>query len=189
MYEVRLHGRGGQLLQQASQVLASALMAEGKQVQLAPQPGSNRVGTPAAMFLKVDDRKIAGGCRVLEPDCVVVFDDKLPRFVGVYDGLKRGGLVIINTKNVNEALNIGGEAIRVACVDANRIASEVYGPAVFPKVGPAMLGAFVRGSELVRLDSIAKALESHFPEEKKEHIKAVERAYEETYVKALGGCK
>lgn len=56
MYEIRLHGRGGQRLQEASRVLALSAVAEGKLVQLATSPRPNRVGAPAIMYLKISDR-------------------------------------------------------------------------------------------------------------------------------------
>lgn len=186
MYEIRLHGRGGQRLKEASRVLALAALAEGKHVQLAPRPGPNRVGAPAIMYLKISDGKIVGGNQVQEPDCVVVFDDKLPGYTQAYMGLKNGGLAVINTK-VAESLNIETGGIKVASVDADKIACEVYGPSLFPEIGLAMLGAFVRGSELVELNSVFEALEKHLPGEVKEHIEVVEKAHEETRLKAVGG--
>ena len=70
-----------------------------------------------------------------EPDCVVVFDDKLPGYTQAYKGLKNGGLAVINTKKFAESLNVEAGVIKVASVDADKLASEVYGPSLFPETG------------------------------------------------------
>lgn len=190
LYKIRLYGRGGQLFKKSSQVLASAFMAEKRFVQLCPNPLTrrDRVGLPCSMSLKIDGKEFMSGCRVFEPDCVVIFDDKISRDVRVYEGM-RNGVVVINSDDTGSFSNVDVEVSRVGCVDADDIAARVYGSEIFPRVGPAMLGAFAKGFGNLRLSSIKDALEAYFPVEKKRHIEALETAYKETCVMKIDESK
>ena len=187
LYTVRFHGRGGQLLEEASRALASAFMAENWFVQLSPDAITwrDRVGLPRTMFLKIGKTEFTSGSRVLAPHCVVIFDENLLRVADVYAGIRKEGVVVINSTNVGSALNIELDVARVVSVDADEIAARVYGSETFPKVGPAMLGAFVKGFGKLQLASVKDAVEVHFPRGTKEHITAVEIAYEEACARTL----
>jgi pyruvate ferredoxin oxidoreductase gamma subunit len=95
-------------------------------------------------------------------------------------GLKDDGLVVVNTskgkKELAAEFNI---TARLATVNADKIANEEIGR---PITNTTMMGALVRATGLVELDSLAKQIEKRFPGVAEKNIKAMHRAYEETEV-------
>jgi pyruvate ferredoxin oxidoreductase gamma subunit len=58
MFEVRLHGRGGQGVVTASDLLALAAFEEGGHAQSFPSFGSERTGAPVVAYCRLSDRDI-----------------------------------------------------------------------------------------------------------------------------------
>ena len=180
MKEIRWHGRGGQGAVTAAEVLAVAAFEDGKYSQAFPHFGVERRGAPVQAFTRIDDKFIRLREHVYTPDYVIVLEPTLLDAVNVAEGLKKGGIIIINTemspKEVKEKLGVDNE---VRCVDATKIALEEIGK---PFVNMPMLGAFVKATGLVSLDSVKKAITERFKHKKglvEKNIKAVERSYEE----------
>jgi len=159
--EVRWHGRGGQGVVTASQLLASAALLEGKRVQAFPEFGPERTGAPVLGFTRISDSPIDVHSQVYEPDVVVVLDSTLLKTVDVTEGLKRGGKLVVNTdlgsKELKKQLN--SEGIQVFTVNATRIALDVIGRPIF---NTAMLGALVKVTNLVSLESIIRVTSERF---------------------------
>jgi hypothetical protein len=63
MFEVRIHGRGGQGVVTAAEMLSVAAFLEGKQAQAFPSFGSARTGAPVVAFCRIADKEI----RLREP--------------------------------------------------------------------------------------------------------------------------
>ena len=63
MFEIRIHGRGGQGVVTAAELLSAAVFAEGKYAQAFPSFGSERTGAPVVSYCRIDDKPI----RVREP--------------------------------------------------------------------------------------------------------------------------
>ena len=158
MNEIRFHGRGGQGVVIASKILASALAREGKYVQAFPLFGGERRGAPVRAFTRVDDKPILIRSNIYKPDFVVVLDSSLLKAEDVTAGLKTDGQILINTeKGLDELTALGG--FRVATVDANKIAQENrLGSRNAPIVNTAILGAFARVSNLVKVNSVLDSL-------------------------------
>ncbi len=178
MIEIRIHGRGGQGAVVASKVLASAFFEEGKFVQVFPEFGVERRGAPVTAYARVDDRTINLRCRIYEPDHIIVLDHTLVGAVDVAEGLKTGGWALINTD-----LEPGGveglERFEVATVDATRIAVKYrLGSRAFPIVNTSIIGAFARITELVSIESVAKAIRDEVPANALSNEKAAREAYE-----------
>jgi pyruvate ferredoxin oxidoreductase gamma subunit len=96
LMEIRFHGRGGQGAVTGVRVLATALYYDGRFTQGIPMYGTERRGAPVISFLRVGDERVDERDLVHEPDMVVVLDPLLGRTVPVTEGLKDGGLVLIN---------------------------------------------------------------------------------------------
>jgi 2-oxoacid:acceptor oxidoreductase gamma subunit (pyruvate/2-ketoisovalerate family) len=176
MIEVRFHGRGGQGAVTAARLLADAAFQEGKYCQAFPSFGAERRGAPVLAFTRIDDRPIRIRTLVYEPNHVVVLDPTLLEVVNVAAGLKRGGIVVVNTKGVPKELKAG----KVATVDATGIALEFLG---VPITNTAMLGALARATKIVSLNSVVKAIESYFGGKVAEkNVAAVKAAYEGTSI-------
>jgi len=159
--EVRLHGRGGQGAVTAAELLAISAINEGKFAQGFPSFGAERRGAPVLAFVRVSDEKINLREQVYTPDAVVVLDPTLPSAVDVTSGLKKDGIVILNTKDppdeIKKKLGIVG---RVATVDATKIALEELGVSI---TNTAILGAFAKVTRWVEMKSIIDAIKRRFP--------------------------
>jgi pyruvate ferredoxin oxidoreductase gamma subunit len=119
MTEIRWHARAGQGAKTAAQILALALLREGKGVQAFPEYGPERRGAPLRAYTRVADRPIRRHDTVTEPDLVVVLEPSLVHEASVADGLQPDGLVLLNGEEVPSKL----DGIEVRCVPAARLAS------------------------------------------------------------------
>ncbi len=115
MKEIRWHARAGQGAKTAAQLLAVALLREGKSVQAFPEYGPERRGSPMRAYTRYDDRPIRRRDSIEEPDAVVVLDPSLAHGPDVGAGLKPDGLLLVNSDE-----HIAG----AVCVPADRLAPE-----------------------------------------------------------------
>ncbi|MEW5760483.1 MAG: 2-oxoacid:acceptor oxidoreductase family protein [Candidatus Thermoplasmatota archaeon] len=175
MIEIRFHGWGGQGAVIASNLLAEAFFIEGKDVQSFPYFGVERRGAPVTAFTRVDEKKIRIRSEIYEPDYVIVLDQNLLSATDVTHGLKKDGLVLVNTKKQPEELNIN----KVATIDATSIALKyALGTRTAPIVNTSILGAFAKVSKLVKLDSIVKSIISGLHTKINENVSAAKESYE-----------
>jgi 2-oxoisovalerate/pyruvate ferredoxin oxidoreductase gamma subunit len=176
MIEVRFHGRGGQGAVVASEILATALFKEGKFVQAFPAFGVERRGAPVMAFLRFDDAPIRRRCQIYEPDHVVVLDPTLLLAVDVTAGLKPHGSILINSEASPESFPALNRFI-VATVPAGEIAvAHGLGTRTNPIVNTAILGAFVRLTGFVSLETLLEAIAEKLPERQRERNQAAARA-------------
>ncbi len=176
LVELRFHGRGGQGAVTAANILARAAVIEGKYAQAFPYFGAERRGAPVMAFARISDRPLEVHSQVRNPDIVVVLDPAIPQLVDVTQGIKPGGLIVLNSPGKS---NIKYE--RVYCVNATKIAKDlglVIGG--WPVVNTAILGALIKVSTLVKVESLEKAIEEQLGEAlAKTNIEAMRRAYNE----------
>lgn len=97
MEEIRFHGRGGQGAVVAIQILATALVRDGKHAACFPSFGFERRGAPVATFCRLDDNPIRERTQIYHPDCLVVLDPLLANSTQIYTGLKERAILVINT--------------------------------------------------------------------------------------------
>jgi pyruvate ferredoxin oxidoreductase gamma subunit len=178
MLEIRLHGRGGQGAVTSAELLALAVINEGKYGQAFPSFGPERRGAPVIAFCRVDEKQIKIRTYVDEPDLVLVLDPSILRIVNVTAGLKDDGILVANTKHkadeIREELNL---KCKLAVVDANRIAREELG---LPITNTTMLGALLKAKAVVNPDSLIGPIKDRFGRIAEKNIKAFKRAFEET---------
>jgi len=180
--EIRWHGRGGQGVWTASNLLAMAAMYEGKHVQSFPTFGPERSGAPLLAFTRIGDEEIEVHSMVYEPDIVVVLDPTLITSTNVTEGLKRGGKIIVNyegnTVNLLKALNIEKGHYKVFTVPATRLAIDILGRAI---TNTAMIGTLLKAEPLVSMSSVEKAVKTRFEGKLADlNIQLIRKAYEET---------
>lgn len=176
MIEVRIHGRGGQGTVTASRILAEAVYLDGKFSQAIPMYGTERRGAPVTAFVRIDDVRVRERDLVHEPDIVFVLDPLLGKRPAVIEGLKTGGLLIVNFPHPPEKVPLEGD-FKIATVDATKIALETLKN---PITNTAILGAFSKITGLVNLESIEKAVLHRFPGRIGQiNIAAVKRSYNE----------
>jgi 2-oxoacid:acceptor oxidoreductase gamma subunit (pyruvate/2-ketoisovalerate family) len=180
MIEIRVHGRGGQGVVLASEILVNALIKEGKFSACFPFFGFERRGAPVAGFIRFDGKPIRQKDQIYYPDCVVVMDGTLFKAVNVFQGIKEAGILVLNETKAPSELTIPRGIQKVGVVDATRISMETI-QAFIPNT--AMLGAVCRTTGWVGLDSLRKAAaEALGPKILKKNLQMMERAYQETNV-------
>ncbi|MDH7512328.1 MAG: 2-oxoacid:acceptor oxidoreductase family protein [Clostridiales bacterium] len=178
MVEIRFHGRGGQGTVVASKVLADALAKEGNYVQAYPEFGVERRGAPVFAFIRIDDKPIYDKSRIYEPDHVVVVDPTLVEAIDVTEGLKDGGVIIINSDKKPEEFKIY-KIFRVATVNATGIAvKHKLGTLVAPIVNTAIVGGVVKILNLTKLESLLAAIKEGVPLKPEANMAAAKEAYE-----------
>lgn len=166
MFQIRLHGRGGQGVVTGAEMLSVAAFLQGRHAQAFPSFGSERTGAPVVAFCRIDDREIRLREPIVEPDALIVQDPTLLHQVDLFSGLKRpDGYILINTTRSFEALGIGEfiagfRAERLCTVPATELALKHIGRPV-PNAG--LLGGFAAVSGLLTLDSVAAAIRERFP--------------------------
>lgn len=179
MKEIRLHGRGGQGVVKASQMVVAAAVKGGLQGQFIPFFGVERKGSPVFGYLRLNDGEIRRKTQIYEPDVIVVMDDTLIWLPQTWSGLKPGGTVLINSTKPLSELGIPECAGVVAEVDASGISERLLGQNL---PNTAMLGAFVKAVGLVDRGRLFEEIEATFGAENR---RAAELSYDE--VKYLKG--
>jgi 2-oxoacid:acceptor oxidoreductase gamma subunit (pyruvate/2-ketoisovalerate family) len=178
MIEIRFHGRGGQGTVVASKVLADALAKEGNYVQAYPEFGVERRGAPVFAFIRIDNKPIYDKSRIYAPDHVVVVDPTLVEAIDVTDGLKDGGVIIINSEKNPASFNFP-EKFKVATINATGIAvKHKLGTLAAPIVNTAIVGAVVKILNLAKLEPLLAAIKEGVPTRPEDNMAAAKDAYE-----------
>jgi len=176
LVELRFHGRGGQGAVTAANILARAAVIEGKYAQAFPYFGAERRGAPVMAFARISDKALEVHSQVRNPDIVVVLDPAIPQLVDVTQGIKPGGLIVLNSSGRSKIKHE-----KVYCVNATKIAKDlglVIGG--WPVVNTAILGALVKVSGLIKVESLEKAIEEQLGKAiAKTNIEAMRKAYNE----------
>ena len=180
MFQIRIHGRGGQGVVTAAELLSVAAFEEGRHAQAFPTFGSERTGAPVVSFCRVDDRPIRTREPIVEPDALIVQDPTLLHQVDLFSGIGRDGFVLVNTERTFAELGLGELSARLRrerllTVPATELAREHVGR---PLPNAALLGAFAALTGVVSLESVAAAIRGRFPARVADgNIRAAEEAF------------
>jgi pyruvate ferredoxin oxidoreductase gamma subunit len=180
MFQVRIHGRGGQGVVTAAELLSIAAFREGRHAQAFPTFGSERTGAPVVAFCRIDDTEIRVREPIAEPDALIVQDPTLLHQVDLFAGLRLDGYLVLNS--VRGFAELGLEEFvrrfrpeRLLTVPATDIAREHLGR---PLPNAALLGAFAAASGVVSPASVAAAIREKFAGDVGEaNVAAAEAAY------------
>ncbi len=165
MFQIRIHGRGGQGVVSAAEMLSIAAFEEGRYSQAVPSFGSERMGAPVVAYVRIDDQEIELREPVLDPDLLIIQDPTLFGAIDVFAGLRDDGYVLLNTNKTLAELGIEEATNRlpaghVATVPATELALKHLRR---PTPNTVLLGAFTAMSDKVRLESVCKAIMKKFP--------------------------
>jgi pyruvate ferredoxin oxidoreductase gamma subunit len=165
VFEVRIHGRGGQGVVTAAELLSVAAFLDGRHAQAFPSFGSERTGAPVVAFCRIDERPIRSREPVVTPDAVVIQDPTLLHQVDVFGGLSPDGYALINSGRSLEQLGLGEWAAarpsaHVLTIDATELARRHTGGT---RANGALLGGLAALSGEVSLESVAAALDRRLP--------------------------
>jgi pyruvate ferredoxin oxidoreductase gamma subunit len=181
MLQIRIHGRGGQGVVTATELLSVAAFEQGRHAQAFPSFGSERTGAPVVAFCRISDTEIRLREPILAPDVLIVQDPTLLHQVDVFQGLQPDGYVLINSKRSFDELGVGDIASRfrrerLTTVPATEIALKHLGR---PLPNAVLLGGFAALSGLITLDAVAHAIRDKFSGKVADgNIAAATEAYE-----------
>lgn len=164
MFQLRIHGRGGQGVVTAAELVSIAAFIEGKHAQAFPSFGSERMGAPVVSYARIDDAPIEITEPVMQPDLLIIQDPTLFHAVDVFTGLVSDGFVLINTSRPLAELRIGDAVEQlpphhVATVPATELALQHLGR---PTPNTVLLGALTALTDILRLDSVIEAINQKF---------------------------
>lgn len=180
MIEVKCVGRGGQGAVTFSQILAIAAFYDKKECQAFPTFGVERRGAPSFSFTRISDKKITLRSEIYDADIVVILDSSLLNSLDLAKGIKKNGMMIINSRKTKDELNIKGD-FKVFAVDVSSVAMKIFKSDM---VNTAMLGAFAAITKSVSLDSIYRGLIERFDNNQK-IIELNKQAVKEVYEQCL----
>ena len=186
MFQVRIHGRGGQGVVTAAEMLSIAAFEEGRHAQAFPSFGSERTGAPVVAFCRIADREIRLREPIMVPDAIIIQDPTLLHLVDVFSGLRKDSYLLINTNKSFEQLGLGEYILgwtpgRLCTVSATETAVKHVGRPV-PNV--PLLAGFAAMSGVIQLESVIKAIREKFSGKVAEgNIAAATEAYAEVRAK------
>jgi pyruvate ferredoxin oxidoreductase gamma subunit len=165
MFQTRFHGRGGQGVVTAAEMLSVAAFLEDKHAQAFPSFGSERMGAPVVSFCRISDKEIRLREPVLQPDALIIQDPTLLAVIDVFQGLSADGYVLINSTKSFEQLGIAEIAAKlppghIRCVGATELALKHLGR---PLPNAVLLGGFAAMTGRVKLESVVEAIRETFP--------------------------
>ena len=164
MFQIRIHGRGGQGVVTGAEMLSIAAFEQGRHAQAFPSFGSERTGAPVVAFCRIDEREIRLREPVMAPDALIVQDPTLLHQVDVFQGLQPDGYVLINSVRSFDELGVGEfvrrfRRERLCNVPASEIARAHLGR---PLPNAALLGGFAAISGVIGLAAVEKAIRDKF---------------------------
>jgi pyruvate ferredoxin oxidoreductase gamma subunit len=164
MFAVRFHGRGGQGVVTAAELLASAAFREGRHAQAFPSVGSERTGVPVMSFCRIDDKPIRTHEPMPDPDALLILDPALLHPGDLFAGLKPRGYVLVNAAKGLAGLGLadltaGHDSAWLLTVPASSLAMARLGR---PLPGAPMVAALAALSGVVSLDGLLAAISDRF---------------------------
>lgn len=184
MIEIKLMGLGGQGAVMGAEILAGAAFKDGHWSQMIPLYTGVRRGSVVQSFVRIDDKLITIHNAVLNPNIIIVLDPKLQRMYPITQGLKEGGIAILNTQLPPDEVDLGVKLSKIATLDATKVSSEFFGPRPIPITNTTMLGAFCKATGIVKLESLFEPIQESFAGKiGKMNVEIAKRGYEEAKVK------
>lgn len=171
MFQIRIHGRGGQGVVTAAEMLSIAAFQEGKYAQAFPSFGSERMGAPVMAFCRISDKEIRLREPVISPNAVIVQDKTVIESSNAFSGIVKNGFALINSHT-----EVAREAVNIKCIDATELALEHVGK---PIPNAVLLGSFAALTKIIKIESVVEAIRTKFSGAIAEkNVKAAQTAYD-----------
>lgn len=163
-FGVRFHGRGGQGVVTAAELLSVAAFLDGRHAQAFPSFGSERTGAPVVSYCRISDRQIRTRSPIDAPDALVIQDATLLHQVALFSGIGPEVYLLVNTSETFDQLGMGDfvtgfHADHLLTVPATEIAMKHLGR---PLPNAVLLGGFAVMTGVVSLDSVNAAISDRF---------------------------
>jgi 2-oxoacid:acceptor oxidoreductase gamma subunit (pyruvate/2-ketoisovalerate family) len=182
MLEIKFHGRGGQGVVIASQMLGMAFFKMNMYPQCYSLFGGERRGAPVVSFLRVDKEKILLKCEIRNPNTLIVFDASLLDSADVRSTVRPGAWILINSRSTSNFTTDFSE-YRVGLVDAQAVADELKLGHV---INTAILGAYCRLTGEIALKDLLETVHEMAPHRPEVNVEAARRGYESLALLAGG---
>ena len=155
-------GFGGHGVMSMGQLLTYAGMLEGKEVAWLPSYGPEmRVGT-ANCAVTVSDKPVGSPVITDDATCAVIMNKPSMKFV---DDVVPGGHILVNSSLID--MKVERDDVNVTYIPANELAAEIGMPKVANMI---MLGACLKVTESVDIESVLQAFLKVFGERKSKFI-------------------
>ena len=179
MIEFRFHSLGGEGAVIAGKILGFAATLENKYAQIIPAYQATRRGGNVEIHIRLSDSPIDITSRVYQPDGVILFNEKWEKNKEkLLTGLKEKGFAVINSRRSPQDFPI--KQIKIGIVDATKVALDTIGRTI---PNTAMLGALLKTTDLVTLDSLEVGIRRVLPPRIHDaNINALQSAYDKTMV-------
>jgi len=165
VFQTRIHGRGGQGVVTAAELLSVAAFDAGKHAQAFPSFGSERTGAPVVAYCRIDENPIRNREPILAPNALIIQDATLLHQADVFSGLVDDGFVLVNTSRSFAELGMtefieSKQAERFVTLPATDIALDFFGR---PMPNAVLLGGFAALTQMVSLLGVQEAVQERFP--------------------------
>ncbi len=176
--EIRFHGRGGQGTVSAAALMALAAFEGGFESQAFPKFGSERRGAPVEAYVRISQSEIRTHNQVYTPDAVVIQDVGLLRSEPLLRGLKKGGLIVLNSEQEPDLTDNNENGFHWVCLPASEIGERHIGR---PLPNTVLLGALAAATQWVSLSALEQAVTNHLSKKGETMVKANIEALREGY--------
>ena len=189
MFQIRVHGRGGQGVVTAAELLSVAAFDSGRHAQAIPSFGSERTGAPVVAFCRIDDRPIRLREPVLEPDALIIADPTLLTVWTCSRACGPTGTCCSTRRGAGRSW--GSPSCTIGCPTATHASCPRAGwprPTSAARVpNAALLGGFAAMTGLVSLGSVEAAIRDRFPARIADgNVKAAAEAYDVESTSGIG---
>ena len=169
MISIRVHGRGGQGVITAAELIALAGFKSGLQTQALPAFGVERTGAPIQAFARLSDKPILTREHIYEPQIIIVQDPTLLESLDIMAGANQQTKLIVNSPKTAKGIfnQIKSEKIQslapmeknITTVDASSIAFRIFGKNL---VNTALLGALAKTTKQISITALKAAITEKF---------------------------
>ena len=174
MYEIRLHGLGGEGVVTLSDIIGMTATRCDKWAHSLPFFGTEVRGAPVKAFARVSDAPISVKSYIYEPDLIIITNETLLEIGGTLEGLKKDGILLVNSPRKNELMRKINHS-RTYVINAAEMAQEIFGR---PIVNTILLGALIGATDLFPLDAAKEIISEEFPGKRgASNIEAVSRGF------------
>jgi pyruvate ferredoxin oxidoreductase gamma subunit len=166
---IRISGLGGQGAVTSAHLLAMAANKDGKFAISNPFFGAEKRMAPAESYARIGSERIYDRGEIVYPEVVMIYHPQVITMgksytMPFYSGIKRNGLVIINSSSpllsdddVNSLNDLG---VSVFYLDATQLALDVAGTELSTNM--AMIGALAGITKVVTMEAMDQALQDRF---------------------------
>ncbi len=173
MNEIKFHGRGGQGVVMASQMLGMAFFKADMYPQCYSVFGGERRGAPVVSFLRVDKERILLKCDIKQPDELLFFDTTLINEEEIRELIAPGSKILINT-NAHPGAFKGLSDYTLGLIDATGIAESL---GLGHVINTTVIGAYCRFTEHFSIENLEEAVEEMVPAKVDANKEAVQKGY------------